>query len=243
MCMRTGCCQGNSGPRCWKGLRHTIRARGFLPAFSPPNRTSLRAHIAAARELLPHVEVGANDLRRLVGAAMCAGATSHRADLFAVRCAKASAALMKRRSVEEEDLIVATRFVLSPRAAAAAPPAAGPRQVESDGESSAGERGEDMNFDAIDCRIPEELSDVRHGDIASAAGQPGRRRDSAAAAKSWERGQYIRAVAARPGARRIDVAATLSAAAPFQIRRGRGPPFASKSRTFALRSSGKKRAC
>ena len=183
----------------------------------------LRARIAAAKELLPRVKIGANDLRRLVHAAMWAGATSHRADLFAVRCAKASAALMKRRSVEEEDLILATRFVLSPRAAPAGAPAGEPPPVESDGESSPGERGEDLSFRAIDCRIPEDLADVTHAGIASAAGQPGRRRNSAAATKSWERGRFVRAVAARPGARRIAIAATLVAAAPFQIHRGSAP--------------------
>ena len=176
----------------------------------------LRDRIAAARALLPRVEIGANDLRRLVRAAMCAGAASHRADVFAVRCAKASAAFMKRKLVEEEDLIVATRLVLSPRAVSAAPPAAGPQPVESDGESSSGERGEDMKFDAIDCGIPEDLAEV-----VNAAGQPGRRRNAAAAKQSWERGRYIRAVAARPGAHRIAITATLVAA----VRRGSRSPI------------------
>ncbi len=181
----------------------------------------LRTRIAAARELLPRVAIGADDLRRLACAAVRAGATSHRADLFAVRCAKASAAFRMRRAVEEEDLILAMRFVLSPRAAPAAPQTAGPPPAESGGESSPGERGDDVNFEASDCPIPGEIMDIDRG--PGGAGKPGRRRNAAAATASWERGRYVRAATARPGARRIAIPATLAAAAPFQICRGARP--------------------
>ncbi len=185
----------------------------------------LRARIAAARELLPRVAIGANDLRRLSRAAVSAGATSHRADLFALRCAKASAAFRMSAAVEEEDLILAIRLVVSPRAAPAARPeqpgGAGPRPAAASQAASGGAESPvqpERLPHAIDCRIPEEALDAGEG--ARGAGQPGRRRNAAAAIKSWERGRYVRAVTAGPGARRVSIPATLAAAAPFQIRRG-----------------------
>jgi Mg-chelatase subunit ChlD len=72
-----------------------------------------------------------------------------------------------------------------------------------------------------------------------AAGQPGRRRNAAAATKSWERGRYIRAVAARADARRIAITATLLAA----VRRGARSPIRIEKQDLRFKEFRKKQVC
>jgi magnesium chelatase subunit D len=63
------------------------------------------------------VKISFEDLQRISAVAIRLGVEGNAADIFAMRCAKAHAALMKREAVGEEDLIKAIQFVLLPRAA------------------------------------------------------------------------------------------------------------------------------
>jgi magnesium chelatase subunit D len=111
----------------------------------------LRGLIPAARELLPEVTISDDQIRRLCALARAWGVQGHRAETFAVRAARASAALALREQVEAEDLELAAQWVLRPRAtrapdpaemdAAAAEGAAGPDSAEGAGDRGA--EGED----------------------------------------------------------------------------------------------------
>src|SRR5262249_14253537 len=71
--------------------------------------------IARARSRLRRVRISADDLRRIANMAMKLGVEGNRADVFAARAARASAALSGSDQVTEEDLAAAVRLVLIPR--------------------------------------------------------------------------------------------------------------------------------
>ncbi|KAA5604806.1 magnesium chelatase subunit D [Roseospira marina] len=72
--------------------------------------------IVAARDQLARVTIEDRALEALCGAALAMGVVSLRAPLFALRVARAAAALDRRDTVEQDDLTLAARLVLAPRA-------------------------------------------------------------------------------------------------------------------------------
>ncbi|QLC24798.1 magnesium chelatase subunit D [Parasphingopyxis algicola] len=174
-------------------------------------------------------EPDADALRALAGTATALGVGSARALLFAVRAARASAALDARKTVEEEDIIVAARLVLAPRATRI-PAVDAPEQAEQETprepqESEAHDQDagedlpslEDMVLAAAAASVPPDILNrigdgVQRG--ASRGGGAGKRR------KSQLRG---RPLAARPGmpggGSRLALIDTLRAAAPWQTLR------------------------
>lgn len=72
--------------------------------------------VQAAREQLPLVTIADTQVEQLLAAALAFGVEGQRADLFAVRAACAAAALDLRDRVEHEDLELALRLVIAPRA-------------------------------------------------------------------------------------------------------------------------------
>lgn len=76
----------------------------------------LQGLILQAREILPRVEIRDEEVSGLVQTALSLGVEGNRADVFAVKAALASAALAGRLDVDEEDLKLAARLVLLPRA-------------------------------------------------------------------------------------------------------------------------------
>ena len=89
--------------------------RDSLPAGAGPDRAAAGS-IRQARGRLGRVRFPDAELRRLIAAAAQLGLEGHRTDLFALLAARAHAALAGRSRVCEEDLEMAARLVLLPRA-------------------------------------------------------------------------------------------------------------------------------
>jgi magnesium chelatase subunit D len=72
--------------------------------------------IRAARARLPDIKVESEQIEAVCTAAAALGIISLRAPLLAIRAAKASAALFDRTKIEQDDITLAARLVLAPRA-------------------------------------------------------------------------------------------------------------------------------
>lgn len=199
----------------------------------------LHDHVATAREALPLVVITDEQIEKLTATALVLGVEGHRADIFATRAALASAALAGREQVEEDDLERATRYVLLPRATRApqleqeeqqappeqpetpTPPDDQPPDDQQDDNSNQEEEEqppqppqelqaiEDMILAALDAEIPPDILETPF--TIRRSGRSGSRGST-----SGQRGRHIRSVPGLPGEGRLDVIATLRAAAPWQ---------------------------
>jgi len=70
----------------------------------------------AAREMLPKVAITPEQVQALIQTAITLGVEGNRVDIFTVRAALASAALNQRTDVDDEDMKLAIKLVLIPRA-------------------------------------------------------------------------------------------------------------------------------
>lgn len=200
-----------------------------------PEPAAAAESIRQARRLLGRVDFRQDDLRRLISAAARLRLEGHRLDLFAMLAARAHAALCGRGRVSEEDLEMAARLVLWPRALPEdEEPAAGPRQAQAPSQeggpaehpgSEPGAPGEDrsspadeppMPVDPLPGEFPVDL--IAGLPAARAAGRrtgPDARRLPGSPGRAFRTGPW-------PDRRRsIAVAATLRAAAPWQSWRRR----------------------
>lgn len=188
----------------------------------------LRGLVQAAREQLPQVRIEDEQIEQLVAMAALCGVEGHRADAFAVYAACAAAALGLRDHVEQEDLELAVRLVILPRATRLPPPPEPPPDEEpppppppSDAESDTADAppeppSEDeltippeQVLSALTAELPVELEQLPFR--ALRRGKTGSRGTVAG-----KRGRHIRSIPGDPRRGRIDVSATLRAAAPFQ---------------------------
>ncbi len=76
----------------------------------------LREQVSQARERLHATELSEDQMRTLAATAMALGVEGNRADVFAARAARASAALAGRAEIGQQDLETAIKLVLMPRA-------------------------------------------------------------------------------------------------------------------------------
>ncbi len=103
----------------------------------------LREQLVEARGRLSVVELSDEQLQSLAATAMALGVEGNRADVFAARAARASAALAGRAEVGQQDLETAIKLVLMPRATCmpereeSAPPEPLPAQESADSSDEA----------------------------------------------------------------------------------------------------------
>lgn len=196
----------------------------------PPTLRAVADETPVRGKVAPPTE---DALRALSATALALGVDSARAPLFALRAARAAAAIAGRDSIDEEDLTLAARLVLGPRATRlpapeeasddTAPPP--PRPEGEDGEQNRGtpEQLDDVVLAATLASLPKDvlaqLADgpARRGATDRARGRGERRR-------SAQRGRPLAARAGLPrGGARLSLIDTLRAAAPWQKLRGNGP--------------------
>jgi len=210
-------------------------------APSPPDSLASAGEAAAARQRLPGLDCPADLLNALVATSFALGIDSLRAPWFALRVARAAAALAGRDRVAAEDAALAARLVLAPRATRLPGPAEpegaepaeveqsppGPDQPAPDDPDAAGRPDEpvaDRVLAAATAAIPPGLLALLQAGTrpGRSAGQPGR---AGASAGQAARGRPAGSRRGTPGRnRRLDLISCLRAAAPWQpLRRARRP--------------------
>jgi magnesium chelatase subunit D len=198
-----------------------------LGLFLAPDTVSSARRVDVAPNAARIARVGATAtgddaaVRQLVGAAGALGVAGLRAPAVATRVARISATLAGRSAVAEADLACAAELCLAHRAtvlpgeqdAGAPPPDDGDPPSEDDGGGTEGERV----VDAARAVLPPEV-------LASLAAGRSRTARGAGAGAARAGGLRGRPLPSRPGRldgrARIDLVATLAAAAPWQALRG-----------------------
>ena len=195
-----------------------------------------REHILAARALLSSLRASAGQVEAMCTAAAALGIVSLRAPILALRAACAAAALSAHDAVEQDDIALAARLVLAPRALVFpgehAPEQPEPPPSESSGDDNADKDNADKDNSEIDRALDEVILaavqaalplDVLAALRTSSMRSRGRSQGKAGALqKSNKRGRPagVSRGDLRAGAK-LNLIETLRAAAPWQPLRRR----------------------
>lgn len=180
--------------------------------------------IADARSELGSVEVPDDTIETLIGLCAQLGISSSRAPLFALRAARAHAALMQREMILSDDIETAAALCLAHKATMLPPPpedeeeTAPPPNTEEAGDSDQGDiqKLDDQILEAVMAALPDGLLDLfkPKGSLGKGSGAGAKHRGN-------RRGRPKPSRAGRlSGKNRLDLIATLRTAAPWQRLRG-----------------------
>lgn len=207
------------------------RASGDADHSSDDADLPTQDEIAAARDRLPSVRCSEDAVRAACAAAAALGVDSLRAPLFAVRAARAVAALEGAWEIEPAHVAAAAQLVLAPRATVLPSADDDPPEEEDQQPRSESESKKDGDDDDANRSSEREFDDVVI-QAAKAAIPPdvlarlaaGRAKTGGRAGERTKSPTHGRRIGTRPGdarRRRMDVLATVRAAAPWQRLRGR----------------------
>lgn len=194
-----------------QAIAYSTSPQAFLQQYAE-DTDNLKTQIILAREWVKEVKIQPSQIQYLVEEAIRAGVQGHRAELFAVRVAKACAALEGRNSVIAEDLRRAVELAIVPRATVVPTPPEAPPEEEPTSIP------EEFVFDPEGVILDESV--LYFAQMAQRRGKSGSR----SIIFSDDRGRYVKPMLPKGKVKRIAVDATLRAAAPYQkARRERQP--------------------
>jgi len=211
----------------------------------------------AAREMLPKVGITPEQVQALIQTAISLGVEGNRVDVFTVRAALASAALNQRSDVDDEDMKLAIKLVLIPRAtrmpereesAEDMPPpeeeppppdeeseeeddSQQPDSPDADAEEEQEETPdmiEELMMEAIETELPDNILNI------SLASKKKSTSGSRGEALNNKRGRFVRAQPGEMRSGKVALIPTLISAAPWQEARKRDQKMAGRQKTALL---------
>lgn len=214
----------------------------------------LTGFIQAAREQLPHVSITKEQVQVLIQTAISLGVEGNRVDIFTVRAAIASAALAQRSDVEDEDMKLAIKLVLIPRAtrmpereaeAEEMPPQEEPPPEDPDAEDENSQADtpdaeaeeeqkdtpdmiEELMMDAVEMELPDNILNI------SLASKKKATTGSRGEALNNKRGRFVRSQPGEMRSGKVALIPTLISAAPWQETRRRDKKMAGRPKTALI---------